>query len=230
MSEIVPAIAREDEVLGRRFAHLWDRCLVPGAWSDPVVVWANLAKLYAAPGRRYHNLHHLAQCLAEFDRVRAQLRDPDQVEMALWFHDAIYVPGAADNEARSAALFSATAGTLMPLDFVAAVSALILVTTHDGEPSDPDQRALCDIDMSGFALPWGQFLRDSVNLKDEAPGSEEDYYRTKTAFLEALMARPRIYFTEFFFERLEAEARRNIGQFLRMLERREVRDAVEHEG
>src|SRR5688572_17453494 len=47
-----------------------------------------LVKAYADPGRYYHNLDHLAAVLAELDAPDEEARP--RVELAVWFHDAVY--------------------------------------------------------------------------------------------------------------------------------------------
>ena len=56
--------------------------------ADRLLYDALLAR-YSEPRRRYHTLQHLAECFAAFD-----------VELALWFHDAIYNTRRSDNEQR----------------------------------------------------------------------------------------------------------------------------------
>ena len=60
-----------------------------------------LAAAYQAPTRHYHTLHHLANLLFRLDTVA--LQDRAVVELAVWFHDAVYNALKPDNEARSAA-------------------------------------------------------------------------------------------------------------------------------
>lgn len=65
--------------------------------------WCNrLLAAYAARGRHYHTQQHLAECLDLFDQVAHLAAHPGAAAIALWFHDAVYVPQARDNEARSA--------------------------------------------------------------------------------------------------------------------------------
>ena len=91
--------------LGDRFRALWSRCLPPEVKMDVIPVYDDLVRRYNEPDRRYHGWAHLTHCLREFDRAAVQMEIPDAVELALWFHDAVYVPCARDNEQRSADLF-----------------------------------------------------------------------------------------------------------------------------
>ncbi|MGB5494902.1 MAG: hypothetical protein WBM97_10540, partial [Sedimenticolaceae bacterium] len=145
--------------------------------------------------------------------------DADQVEMAIWFHDIINVPQAKDNEQRSAELFRSLADSLFDPAFIAAVVDLILVTTHREQPGDADHQFICDIDLASFGCPWECFIRDSDAVKAEFPGPEEDYFRGQAAFLKALLARPRIFMTDFFNARYEQQARDNIQLLLRDLKK-----------
>jgi predicted metal-dependent HD superfamily phosphohydrolase len=49
---------------------------------------AKLEWAYSSPGRHYHNLEHIRQCLALFEQVGGQFKDPAAVEVAIWFHDS----------------------------------------------------------------------------------------------------------------------------------------------
>src|SRR5262245_66185655 len=74
------------------WARLWRDAKLSGsgnAWFEA------LAERYAEPHRYYHTSRHIAECLAEVDHVRHLARDPVAVELALWFHDAIYETHAA---------------------------------------------------------------------------------------------------------------------------------------
>lgn len=83
-----------------RFAAAWRAV---GASRDNASAW--LADRYAEEHRAYHASEHVAECLAWFDRVRDLAERPTELEVALFFQDAIYEPLAADNEARSAQMF-----------------------------------------------------------------------------------------------------------------------------
>src|SRR5687767_15987416 len=63
-----------------------------------------LSALYRLPGRHYHGLAHIEALLALADECHGELADPQAVEAAIWFHDAIYDSRRSDNEARSASL------------------------------------------------------------------------------------------------------------------------------
>jgi predicted metal-dependent HD superfamily phosphohydrolase len=205
--------------LGERFTSLWGRCLRPGSRDDgAAAVWRDVASRYGEPHRHYHGTRHLAHILRQFDLVADRLARPDQVEVALWFHDVIVQPGQRDNEERSAAYFRETANGRMAPDFVEGVVDLILHTTHRGAPRDADHRYICDIDLSTFGSPWGEFLDNSAAIKAEFQGPESDYYRAEQGFLESLLARQRIFLTDFFHDRYEARARDNIRRFISLLE------------
>ncbi len=91
---------------------------------------------YDEPWRAYHTREHLSEAFAALTQVGGA--DDPVARVALWYHDAVYDPRRADNEAASADLAAvelAAAGR--PADFVAAVRRLVLATaTHDSETDD----------------------------------------------------------------------------------------------
>src|SRR3990170_3248062 len=86
-----------------KFLDLWQRIDAKG---DGLLVFQKLKELYSEPQRKYHNANHIHQCLEQFEYVRHLPNDSEAVEMAIWFHDAIYDPESRQNEMASAVLAS----------------------------------------------------------------------------------------------------------------------------
>jgi len=202
--------------LGQRFRDLVARC-APDADADGL--YRILADKYAEPQRSYHTLEHIQHCLAQLDGARHLAEDPDGIELAIWFHDAVYETDACDNELRSAQLFDSLLGPHLPRERAARIHRLIRDTEHPSEPEDNDARLLVDIDLSSFGLPWDEFMRDTRAVCAELTHlPEPQLVAGKCRFLNALMARSSIYLTPHFRERLEARARSNIERHLRELD------------
>lgn len=202
----------------KRFIELWHRCLLPDSICNEENIYQALFLGYSDPDRRYHNLGHLIHCLYQFDLVSHLIRDPDAVEMALWFHDLVYVPGAIDNEQKSADLFLQISGNCCSDEFNCCVMNLILMTSHKNMPKTEDEKFIVDIDLSSMGLNWNVFLIDTDNLRKERTDmSDSEYCRRHNDFLNALLARQRIFHTDFFHSRFEQAATENI---LRLLAKR----------
>lgn len=202
-------------ILQARYYALWNRCPSLGDGVDPRLVYDDLRRRYTEPHRRYHTLDHITHCIQQLDMATALMEDPDAVEMALWFHDAIYEPGACNNEQKSVELFLQIAQDHFLPIFISKVCGLILATTHRQAPEDGDDAFITDIDLSGFGLPWEQFLLDSKALREEQDHiSDEAFYPAHLKFLNSLLKRPRIFVNDFFNERYEQRARQNIERLI----------------
>ncbi|MDG4552903.1 MAG: hypothetical protein P9E24_01440 [Candidatus Competibacter sp.] len=217
------AVAPVDNGLIReraRFAALWERRL-RGGRALAETIHARLVDLYGEAHRRYHTLDHVRHCLSEFDRAAVLMDDPDAVEMALWFHDAIYRSGAVDNERRSAELFRQWSEGHADAAFLRRVDDLIMVTTHRDSPACRDERFIVDIDLSSFGLPWDAFERDGRRIRAEcADIGDEVYYPGQLRFLLSLQSRPTFFLSEFFQRRYERIARDNIRRVIENLRAR----------
>ncbi len=201
-------------MLRDRFQTLWQRNNTLQA-INAIPVYDDLARRYREPGRHYHGLTHVNHCLREFDRVAELIEIPDATELALWFHDAVYVPGAKDNEQRSADLFNEFGGTDLSPILIEKVSGLILVTTHKQPPVKDDESYVVDIDLSSFGEHWPDFVRDTLNVRmEQAHIPDTIYYANHAKFLKMLLDRPRIFHTDFFYQCYEESARQNIEQLL----------------
>jgi predicted metal-dependent HD superfamily phosphohydrolase len=197
-----------------RFAAVWQRCVASPPSPDAAAVYADLARLYTAPYRRYHNLTHIQDCLLRLDEVAPLLVDRDAVEFGLWFHDAVYDVGSMSNEWRSAELFlQVSAGASFA--FRHRVCAHILATRHVGTVHGNDRRFIVDIDLSGFGATWEEFMRNGALLREESSAQSDAKYHTgQVAFLTSLQRRPHFFTTDYFRDRYETIARENLRRLL----------------
>ena len=203
-----------------RFAALWKRCLDDGVEADGGEVFDALVRRYGEPQRHYHTLRHIEHCLARFDLAASETTHPDAIEMALWFHDAIYDPQGPDNELRSAEWFLELARGRLDPAFSRHVYDLIMATTHRAPPHGSDACFVVDVDLSSLGLSWEEFDRDSQAIRAEQRDVPDgEFYRGQLGFLRALLSRPSVYATAFFRERFEASARENIRRRLKEISR-----------
>ena len=198
-----------------RFCRLWNRCAGAGH-SEAAAVFEELDAYYREPHRYYHTGGHIADCLSRMDLAAAQLGRSNSVELAVWFHDVIYVSGAADNERKSADWFAEKAAGQLPPELIRRVEGCIMSTTHGAPPADDESRFVVDVDLSGLGMEPRPFRRDGDNIRKEFPGmSDAEFQRGQNRFLQKLLDRERIYFTPFFYHLCEARARRNIRATLK---------------
>jgi predicted metal-dependent HD superfamily phosphohydrolase len=182
-------------------------------------VHGSVLKGWQSWGRRYHTLAHLGDCLREFEGAVALAERPAELEMALWFHDAVYRTWRADNEARSAAwavrvLKEGGASA----DVADRVSDLILATRHADASLTGDAALVADIDLS--ILGQGpetcrQFERAIRREYWWVP--RKKFVSGRSAILGSFLKRERIYHFEPFAERYETRARESLKWAIRAL-------------
>jgi predicted metal-dependent HD superfamily phosphohydrolase len=174
---------------------------------------------YREPQRAYHTDQHLAECLDWFDRVRERATEPQRLEMALWYHDAVYWPRRSDNERASAALASAHLATAGAAAAVTdRVAELIMYTAHQAEPPPGDAALLVDIDLTILGAAPARYAEYEDQIRREyawVPGVL--FRRRRAEILRAFLARPRLYLTATLAEQLEGQARTNLTESIRRL-------------
>lgn len=175
-------------------------------------IGSDLLDRYGSPGRYYHNLLHLAECLSELEAAKASCADPVAVAIAIWFHDAVYDAARADNERASEELAVARLSVLGEAeDRIARVAHLIRDTAHQADPATPDGRLIVDIDLAILGKNPARFDNyDSAIRLEYAHVPDDAYRRGRGDVLRRFLSRPTIYRTPDFVDRLEKQARANL--------------------
>lgn len=80
----------------------WNRCWSGiGANGDGASLKNDLVTAWNEPQRKYHTLQHLHGCLSIFEEFQHLAEHPHEVELAIWFHDAVYDIKGKNNEQKS---------------------------------------------------------------------------------------------------------------------------------
>lgn len=168
---------------------------------------------YAEPHRAYHTVQHLEECLGWLDEARHVADRPASVELALWYHDAVYQPRRDDNEQASAGLARLHLGRGgAPAPLIEQVCALIRWTEHTAEPPPGDPALIVDIDLAVLGAPPPRYAEYERQIRQEYDWVPLPVFRRqRAALLESFLARTPIFSTPYLHERLEHQARINLA-------------------
>ena len=175
-----------------------------------------LIAAYTAPGRHYHNLAHIEDCLAALARIDdLPPRDREILSGAIWWHDVIYDATRADNEELSAQL----AEQHVRADIAGEVGRLIRLTkTHDVKADDRLGAILISIDLSILGAEPTRYDAYAAAIRQEfIHVPERDYRAGRARVLGHFAARPVIFPDPGFAAKYDRQARDNLARELASL-------------
>lgn len=189
-------------------------------FAIPEGLMRSVIAAYAHPPRAYHSFTHVQEVLRHYATVAAW-QHPREVYLAILFHDAVYLAGKSDNEAKSADLALQAIETFLakePID-AARVRHLIELTAKHGKLSreklDDDERHFLDCDMAILGAPAAQFEAYDAAIAEEYSEVPKILYRfNRKRFLRHLLEADRIFHSDLFHARLDAAARANLRRAL----------------
>lgn len=173
---------------------------------------------YRQPHRFYHDAAHVQEMMALARALSLDLSPAEQ--LAVLWHDAVYVPGADKgvNERLSVKLMRATAANgpdffaATDPDILDAAERIIIETMHAGEPSTEAARVV-DLDLYRLGAPWPDFDRHARAIEREfrvLHASPEKFWTARRNFYRSMLQRPHLFATTLFRDRFEAQARDNL--------------------
>lgn len=175
-----------------------------------------LKKFYSEESRAYHTLNHVITCLKDFDLIKSLLVNPEEVEIAIWYHDAIYNSRLQDNEEKSVILATKHLTALgANSQLINSVQRLILITKHIDFPVRVDEKYLVDIDLSIFGKSQEEFIEYEKNVAKEYNWRTAlEAKQKREALYNKFLQRSSIYLTNFFKNNYETLARANLRNAL----------------
>lgn len=186
-----------------------------------------LVALYRTPCRAYHTIDHIDRCMVVLDTIEEPLVDKVAAELALFWHDAVYVIGAEPgrNEEQSSAILRALERSLVPQRLTLACLAIRDTAHHDPLPGDAfgvngaTTRAVVDVDLSILGAKGWEYARYVDQVQSEwGHLTEAEWSAGRGEFLRGMLGKERIFALKEMRDRLEGPARENMRAELHALE------------
>jgi predicted metal-dependent HD superfamily phosphohydrolase len=168
-----------------------------------------LLDAYNESHRHYHNYNHINATLKYLDMVKDLTEYSHEIELALWFHDAVYDVNSTCNESDSASLAcDFLVKNNIADDIIERVRRLILVTIHGAKIKTSDEAFLVDIDLAILGSPHNIYSRFEKDIRKEYRAVPYHLYiQKRQEILMGFLEKKRIYHHDFFYDRFEKQAK-----------------------
>ena len=187
-------------------------------WSTAGAIAGSLFARMADQRLHYHTPVHVLW-MFQF----AQEQFPDQAfapweELAIWFHDAVYIPNLNVSEELSAQyMLSMVSPAFTNSELSAAQFAIETTAQHLDPVTNELYNTVMDLDL--IAMSWNSFEAQSAAIRKEFDYVDDATYQTRRkAFLNRMLAKGFVYRSPLFKERYEDLAWANIKQAMEKLE------------
>ncbi|MCA8831824.1 HD domain-containing protein [Hymenobacter pini] len=203
----------------------WQQLTTPLVTDEALrnTTYDQLAAAYGGSDRHYHGLPHIRALLDTVGRYPQLVHDREVVELAIWFHDAVYNTHRSDNEVRSAVLAREFLRhtTLSPARQQRVAFLIERTADHtQPQPADPDLHFFLDADLQVLGAPEADYWQYARQVRQEYRLIPDFLYRRgRRQVLEKLLHTPTLYHTAAFRERLDIQARRNLQAELQAWEK-----------
>lgn len=189
--------------------------------AEAEAAFESLLARHREPHRRYHTATHVMWVLRHLHELTAAGEGPSDgaaAQLAALFHDVVYDPRAADNEARSAALAVAAAAALGWGDGRQALVHRLVMATAGHRPADADEAALVDADLAILGAPPNEYAAYARAVRAEYAHVPEDAWHSgRAAVLRGFAGLDHLYATALMRRTREARAFANIAAELATL-------------
>lgn len=190
----------------------WHGLMKAFGFPENEITYDNLISAYSEKHRAYHTLEHIEACFRHLDNVAEQAQNSHEIELALWFHDAVYKPFSKTNEEDSAEMAVAfLTQNNAAQDVIARVFNLIMITKEHHTPKTSDCKLMLDIDLSILGSKSSIYAQFEKNVRREYKRVPSFIFNKKRKeILQGFLGRPRIYQTDYFYNQLESQAKTNL--------------------
>lgn len=182
-------------------------------------LWTEVSKNYAEKSRHYHNLLHIKNLFEEIGQVKQHIKKFEIISFSIFYHDVIYSATSKSNEEKSA---DYAAKRLTDLDLntsdIEVICSQILATKSHQKSNDTDTNYLLDADLSILGKNSEIYNQYIQQIRKEYSIYPDFVYKPgRKKVLQHFLDLENIYKTEFFREKYEATARKNMMDELKNL-------------
>ena len=175
-------------------------------------LWNDIDLHYSSKNRYYHTLNHLENLLNQLLEVKNEIKDWNCILFTLYYHDIIYKATKSDNEDKSADFAKKIMIKLsVAKSIIDNCKSQILATKKHLFNLDLDINYFIDADLSILGQDWDLYSSYYKNVRKEYSIYPDLLYNPgRKKVLKYFLAMEKIFKTDYFYQKFESNARKNL--------------------
>ncbi|UMQ41787.1 hypothetical protein MKS83_20680 [Chryseobacterium sp. Y16C] len=175
-------------------------------------LWSEIEKNYSQKSRHYHNLAHLESMFSELDAVNVRISNYLNISFSVFYHDIIYDSSSKSNEEKSADFAKERLQQLnLNETDISEIYHQILATKAHQNSDNKDLNYLLDADLSILGKDLEIYIDYTRKIRKEYSIYPDLLYKPgRKRVLKHFLEMENIFKTDYFREKYEKQARKNI--------------------